>query len=364
MSAPRRQATTRILLTWISIGVVACEGERLPAWEEDDRPPATERAFRAAAWDTLFRLGGTLQDTLLQAPARLAADPRGVFVADAYAGRLLRVDRAGRLLWAWGRRGSGPDELERPRHLSVDARGRVWVLDLENARVVVLGADGQREASLSLAEVGSRPDAIVPRPDGGVLVLSDHPERSITVLDATSGVVDRRSFPWAGFRHLPPLASQMVAASEPEGERWVAAFSMADGFFPFEGSEWSRVRGWYVEPIPATKVTVEHRRSRDREQTTAWIEEPHFAAVDVSLDGDRILVLFHGKSTVASRVVDIYSHSTGEYLESLLLPSAVTALAYADSVYYGVVSDPYPAIVAWTPRPDTTTLTTHLPIRR
>lgn len=341
----------RVALLSTLSATMACSAESSRATHEEIRPDPPDRVFREVTWDTVFRLGGTLQDTLLQGPSRIVAYAGGAYVADHFAGRLLRVDREGRILWTWGNRGGGPDELQHPRHLLVDDEHRVWILDIENARVVVVGSDGTRQRILPLDGLEAHPEAVVPRQDEGIVVVTADRERPLALIDEEGRVVDRQPFPWTGFRDLPSLASQARVAYHAGTEGWVLAFTMADGFFPFEGLTWSGVRGWYVEPVSTSRVVVERRRSGEREQTISRVEEPYFAAADVALTGDRLLILFQGSTRMANRVVDIYAFRTGEYLESVLLPARVSALAYADSVFYGIVEDPYPSVVAWRARP-------------
>jgi hypothetical protein len=87
------------------------------------------RRWAVITWDTAFVIGGP-QDTLLQLPTRLAADGAGVSVLDREAGRVLRFDSRGRLLWSFGRKGKGPEEFTHPRDIHMDRQGRTWVLDV------------------------------------------------------------------------------------------------------------------------------------------------------------------------------------------------------------------------------------------
>lgn len=80
----------------------------------------------------------------LQRPVGLAHDPaRGeLFVADAYAHDVKVFDDAGTLLRTLGRRGSGAGEFNFPTHLAF-ANGELYVTDTMNSRVQVLrAADG------------------------------------------------------------------------------------------------------------------------------------------------------------------------------------------------------------------------------
>ncbi len=78
----------------------------------------------------------------LQRPTGLAIDPRDgrVFVADTQAHDIKVFDGAGRWLATWGRRGEAPGEFNYPTHLAW-AAGELYVTDTMNHRVQVL--DGQ-----------------------------------------------------------------------------------------------------------------------------------------------------------------------------------------------------------------------------
>ncbi len=80
---------------------------------------------------------------VLQRPVGLARDAaRGrLYVADAYAHDVKVFDDAGTLLRTLGRRGSGEGEFNFPTHLAF-AHDELYVTDTMNSRVQVLDADG------------------------------------------------------------------------------------------------------------------------------------------------------------------------------------------------------------------------------
>ncbi len=68
-----------------------------------------------------------------------------VFVAEGHGGasaRIVKFDRTGKFLKAWGTRGSGPGEMDQPHGLAFDSRGRLFVADRSNNRLQVFDQEG------------------------------------------------------------------------------------------------------------------------------------------------------------------------------------------------------------------------------
>jgi DNA-binding beta-propeller fold protein YncE len=66
-----------------------------------------------------------------------------VYVSDGYGNsRVMKFDRDGNLIKAWGKYGTGPGEFNLPHSVVVDKEGRVYVGDRENARIEIFDADG------------------------------------------------------------------------------------------------------------------------------------------------------------------------------------------------------------------------------
>ncbi|MCA9117464.1 MAG: 6-bladed beta-propeller, partial [Planctomycetaceae bacterium] len=81
-------------------------------------------------------------------PADVAFAPNGdIFVADGYGNsRVMRFDKNGKFLTAWGTPGKGPGEFDVPHCVLLDADQRVIVGDRENDRIQVFDMDGKRLA--------------------------------------------------------------------------------------------------------------------------------------------------------------------------------------------------------------------------
>ncbi len=87
-----------------------------------------------------------------QQPTAVAIAPTGeVYVADGHANgggdsgnaRIVKFDRNGTFVKAWGKKGMGPGEFDMPHDLALDSQGRVFVADRQNNRVQVFDADGR-----------------------------------------------------------------------------------------------------------------------------------------------------------------------------------------------------------------------------
>jgi DNA-binding beta-propeller fold protein YncE len=66
------------------------------------------------------------------------------FVADGYANsRVVKFDRNGKYLMAWGKRGTGPGEFNTPHGLAIDSNRRVFVADRANSRIQIFDENGK-----------------------------------------------------------------------------------------------------------------------------------------------------------------------------------------------------------------------------
>ena len=84
---------------------------------------------------------------LFDQPTDVVISPAGdIFVTDSHRNgrnnRVVRFTRDGKFVKEWGRKGSGPGELSEPHTIAIDSRGRLFVGDRENNRIVIYDQDG------------------------------------------------------------------------------------------------------------------------------------------------------------------------------------------------------------------------------
>ena len=82
---------------------------------------------------------------LFNRPADVAFAKNGdIYVADGYGNsRIVKFDRDGNYIKAWGKYGRGVGEFNLPHTVAVDGGGRVYVGDRENQRIQIFDADGK-----------------------------------------------------------------------------------------------------------------------------------------------------------------------------------------------------------------------------
>ncbi len=70
-----------------------------------------------------------------------------VFVADGHGGdtnaRIVKFDKNGKFIKAWGKKGSAPGEFDSPHGLAMDSAGRLFVADRSNSRIQIFDQDGK-----------------------------------------------------------------------------------------------------------------------------------------------------------------------------------------------------------------------------
>jgi len=123
---------------------------------------------------------GVVGRGLLQRPTGLARDARTgwLYVADTVAHDIKVFDDSGRLLRTLGRRGTGPGEFNYPSHLAF-ALGELYVTDTLNSRVQVFAADGALPVrilgrrGLVLGDL-VRPKGVSVDSDGNVYVVESY----------------------------------------------------------------------------------------------------------------------------------------------------------------------------------------------
>jgi len=83
----------------------------------------------------------------LNAPSAVLVAPNGdIFVADGHGGntnsRIVKFSPDGKFIKTWGKKGSGPGDLDIPHTLALDSQGRLFVGDRQNNRIEIFDQDG------------------------------------------------------------------------------------------------------------------------------------------------------------------------------------------------------------------------------
>jgi DNA-binding beta-propeller fold protein YncE len=97
---------------------------------------------------TLGKAGGGRDPEYFYQPNDVLVAPNGdIFVAEGHSdaadanARILKFDKTGKLLKTYGKKGSGPGELAQPHALAMDSRGRLFVGDRSNNRILIFDQD-------------------------------------------------------------------------------------------------------------------------------------------------------------------------------------------------------------------------------
>jgi DNA-binding beta-propeller fold protein YncE len=82
---------------------------------------------------------------LFNKPTDVAFSAAGdIFVSDGYGNnRVVKFDRNGKFVKAWGKKGAGPGDFDLPHAIVVDAKDRVYVADRTNKRIQIFDFEGR-----------------------------------------------------------------------------------------------------------------------------------------------------------------------------------------------------------------------------
>jgi hypothetical protein len=116
-------------------------------WAADD---AGHQIFKFTREGKLLQTWGTKgvagsDEKTFNRPTDLAWDSKGnTYISDGYANtRVVKLDRAGHYVAAWGTAGDGPGQFRVPHSIGVDSKDRVYVSDRENNRIQIFDTNGK-----------------------------------------------------------------------------------------------------------------------------------------------------------------------------------------------------------------------------
>jgi sugar lactone lactonase YvrE len=94
---------------------------------------------------TLGKPGGAAEPDYFYQPNDVLVAPNGdIFVSEGHGAgnsRILKFSKYGKLIKSYGKKGSGAGELDQPHALAMDSRGRLFVGDRGNNRVLIFDQD-------------------------------------------------------------------------------------------------------------------------------------------------------------------------------------------------------------------------------
>lgn len=290
---------------------------------------SNERSFRVLTGDFLTGDSG-----------RVNAD------SNAATARLLAVSAVdGSVAWTAGRKGSGPGEFKRVRDLELDEEGRPILLDVGNGRMTTLDRGGAVHRETRLRNVGYA-DQFAPLSGGRAVLLTEHPDSALAVVDGTGAIVQRMVLPWAEFAQLHPLVRQGTLASGGD-DRWAFGFGLGDGWFGFAGTTPEGGRRAYVERAEFPRVVEKREGNSVAAELASYTP---CSACGMAMNGTELYVLFGGRTDQRGAVLDRYDLVSGGYRESLVLPAKAKEAAVANGIVFILVDDPFAALLALRPR--------------
>ncbi|HEX7091025.1 MAG TPA: hypothetical protein VF192_12865 [Longimicrobiales bacterium] len=313
-----------------------------------DDPVGDPSRRHAGELDELYAVVGGLQDSVLLHPRFPRVGDRGLVLYDQGRNAIEAFDRAGQLLWVFGKRGRGPGEFLRVTDLRLHQSGSIWILDLDNARLTILSPAGSYLRSLPIPRDAGLADRFYFL-DARRIVLLAHRDPIAAVMDTSGQLLGFRQHPWPEARNHHPMALAFKPLLDPDDDRLVLMQYYGAGLLATDRGLQTPARLIpYVEPIPIPDVHVARSASR----TVATIQTRTLAAVDGVRDGDDVYILFGGLTDGSRRFVDHYDLETGRYLDTWLLPSPARYIAVAGDTLFSVHMDPLPRLQAWRLRRD------------
>lgn len=100
---------------------------------------------------TIGEPGGARAPGYLFQPNDVFVAPSGdIFIGEGHSnapgstGRMLKFNSKGEFIKEWGTLGTGPDEFQQPHSIAMDSKGRLFVADRGNNRIVIFDQDGNR----------------------------------------------------------------------------------------------------------------------------------------------------------------------------------------------------------------------------
>jgi sugar lactone lactonase YvrE len=168
---------------------------------------------------TLGKKGGAAEPDYFYQPNDVVTAPNGdIYVAEGHGGansRILKFDKDGKFLKAFGKKGTGPGEFDQPHALAFDSRGRLFVGDRSNNRIQIFDQEGK------LLDTWTQ----FSRPSGIYIDRND----MIYVADSESESVSRNHDGWKRGIRIGSVRDGKVTAFIPDPDEKATGTSAAEG---------------------------------------------------------------------------------------------------------------------------------------
>jgi DNA-binding beta-propeller fold protein YncE len=172
---------------------------------------------------TLGTPGGGLRDTsYFWQPNAVVTAPNGdIFVAEGHSSRttsnarVFKFDKSGKLLKTWGSWGKGPTQLDQPHALAFDSKGRLFVGDRGNDRIIIV------DQNFTVLDTWYQ----FSRPSGIYIDKND----MIYVADSESGSVNPPHVAWKRGMRIGSARDGKVIAFIPDPDDKAPSTSSAEG---------------------------------------------------------------------------------------------------------------------------------------
>jgi sugar lactone lactonase YvrE len=152
-------------------------------------------------------------------PNDILVAPNGdIFVSEGHGGansRLIKFDKTGKFIKEIGKKGPGKGEFDQPHALAMDSRGRLFVGDRSNNRIVIMDQEG------TVLEEWSQ----FSRPSGIFIDKQD----TIYVADSESGSVSRTRTDWKRGIRIGRVRDGVITAFIPDPVENPPSTSAAEG---------------------------------------------------------------------------------------------------------------------------------------
>lgn len=324
-TAPCWHAVPAALLTLLmTIQGCARDGD---GTQQDTVPTPASRVYQNVLWDTVFHLGGQLEDSVLLLPRLMASGAGLLFVYDYGDRQIKAFDHAGSLLWQYGKTGEGPGEFLNPFDIDVAPDGDVSVYDTGTGRITILSPDGNVRDMFTPGIAGRD---VIPI-QNMTLVTPVRPGNEYWIgFDGEGRQLASGRFPLDELADAAHLARQTWSVSGGRGPRWATIFPNGNIILIHDGTE-LRCHGRLVEgdPFPAAAGP----------DMPVW-------AIAAALTDSTLLVLARGTTSDAMAIIDEYSTVDCSYQRTIPLPRKVRALAFDGDILFLAYEDPAPAILA------------------